>query len=144
MRSHPDQDTLQWNKCYRFSFFSACITRWAPDKRQRVLLSPRDDEVMENVHRSLQEVSLALRKLLPSSTHSNLLSRTPHPLFHPRVDGKPMFREIQLSAGPTIISEALARMAADSDFSTPNVDNVRANTVWGELLFLARLAGSNR
>ena len=38
---------------------------------------------------------------------------------------------MQLSAGPTIISAALAGMAADSDFSTPNVGNVRANTVWG-------------
>ncbi|KAK3935944.1 hypothetical protein QBC46DRAFT_396259 [Diplogelasinospora grovesii] len=59
-------------KCNRGSPCSSCVaaeldcrvTRRAPEKRQRVLISSRYDEAMENVNRSLQEVSHTLQKLV--------------------------------------------------------------------------------
>jgi hypothetical protein len=47
------------------------VTRRAPEKRQRVLISTRYDEAMDNVNRSLQEVTRALQKL----THNNETER---------------------------------------------------------------------
>lgn len=62
-------------KCDRGSPCSSCVaaelhcqvTRRVFEKRQRVLLSSRYDEAMENVNRSLKEVSQTLQKL----THSH-------------------------------------------------------------------------
>lgn len=62
-------------KCDRGSPCSSCvaaelscqITRRAPEKRQRVLISARYDQAMESVDRSLQDVSRSLQKLLQKS-----------------------------------------------------------------------------
>jgi len=44
------------------------ITRRAPEKRQRALISTHYDEGMQNVNHSLQEISQALQKLFMRNT----------------------------------------------------------------------------
>ncbi|KAI9044372.1 fungal specific transcription factor domain-containing protein [Aspergillus affinis] len=76
-------------KCDRRSPCSSCIaaaldcriSRRVPERRQRVLISARYDEAMENVNRSLQEVSEGLQKLLRNSEQTKGFPNSSPALF---------------------------------------------------------------
>ncbi|KAF4959225.1 hypothetical protein FSARC_10816 [Fusarium sarcochroum] len=100
-------------RCDRGSPCSSCVvaeldcrlTRRPPEKRQRVLISNRYDEAMENVDRSLQQVTGALQKLLQINERSQ---------SSPRSHGSPA---ASVSNNPPDVLGALEGYRGDSSFN---------------------------
>ncbi|KAF2166986.1 hypothetical protein M409DRAFT_23030 [Zasmidium cellare ATCC 36951] len=86
-RDRPACDNCKTRKtkCDRGSPCSSCVTaktqcrvtRKAPEKRQRVLLSKQYDEAMQNVSRQLGELQIEMRQLVENSKTSHVNGPSP-------------------------------------------------------------------